>query len=136
MAAMKVTVHTFNSCTSRPDVCQCLVVQTPMDIVYKRISQAHQWLVSKKLRSVVRSSIHPCPGNWVAVGRAVEYISRAALAFSAGIKCQHCTCPTRRCKDFINLRMKGFLQLVAEIPPNITMQKRNIRRQIDYEMYI
>ena len=25
------TVQTYNSCTSRPDVCQCLVVQTPMD---------------------------------------------------------------------------------------------------------
>ena len=22
------TVHTFNSCTSQPDVCQCLVLQT------------------------------------------------------------------------------------------------------------
>ena len=26
------TERTFNYCTSRPDVCQCLVVQTPMDI--------------------------------------------------------------------------------------------------------
>ena len=26
------TERTFNSCTSQPDVCQCLVVQTPMDI--------------------------------------------------------------------------------------------------------
>ena len=25
------TVQTFNSCTSRQDVCQCLVVQTTMD---------------------------------------------------------------------------------------------------------
>ena len=25
------TVQTFNSCTSRPDVCQCLVVQSPID---------------------------------------------------------------------------------------------------------
>ena len=28
------TVQTFNSCASRPDVCQCLVVQTPMDKQY------------------------------------------------------------------------------------------------------
>ena len=25
------TVQTFNSCTSRPDVCRCLGVQTPVD---------------------------------------------------------------------------------------------------------
>ena len=29
------TVQTFNSCTSRPDICQCLVVQTPMDNMSK-----------------------------------------------------------------------------------------------------
>ena len=42
-----------------------------------------------KLRSVVRSSMHPCPGNWVAIGRAVVYYAQAAHAFSAGIKCWH-----------------------------------------------
>ena len=26
-----------------------------------------------KLRSVVKSSMHLCPGNWVAIGRAVVY---------------------------------------------------------------
>ena len=29
------TVQTFNSCTSRPGVCQCLVVQTPLDNMTK-----------------------------------------------------------------------------------------------------
>ena len=29
------TVQTFNSCTSRRDVCQCLVAQTPMDNMSK-----------------------------------------------------------------------------------------------------
>ena len=29
--SMSCTVQTFNSCTSRPDVCHCLVVQTAMD---------------------------------------------------------------------------------------------------------
>ena len=45
-----------------------------------------------KLRSVGNSSIHPCPENWVAMGHAVVYFAQAAHAFSAGIKCWHCTC--------------------------------------------
>ena len=44
-----------------------------------------------ELRSVVRSSMLPCPGNWVAIRPAVVYHARAAQAFSAGIKCQHCS---------------------------------------------
>ena len=32
------TVHTFNSCTSRPDVCQCLVLKTPMNNLSKNKS--------------------------------------------------------------------------------------------------
>ena len=43
-----------------------------------------------KLRSVVRSSMHPYPGSWVAIERAVVYYGWAARAFSAGIKCRHC----------------------------------------------
>ena len=35
--------------------------------------------------------MHPCPGNWVEIGRAVVYYARADQAFSAGIKCRHCT---------------------------------------------
>ena len=30
-----LVVETFNACTSRPDVCQCLVVQTTMDDMSK-----------------------------------------------------------------------------------------------------
>ena len=44
-----------------------------------------------KLRSVVRSPMHPYTGNWVAIGYAVLYFDRAAHALSAGIKCRHCT---------------------------------------------
>ena len=44
-----------------------------------------------KLRSVVRSSMHPCPENLVAIGRAVVNYAQDAHAFSAGIKCRHCT---------------------------------------------
>ena len=43
-----------------------------------------------KVRSVTRSSMHPCPGNWMAIGRPVVYLARAAHALSAGIKCWHC----------------------------------------------
>ena len=45
-----------------------------------------------KLRSIVRSSMNPCLGNWVAIGRAVVYYARAANAISAGINCRHCIC--------------------------------------------
>ena len=44
----------------------------------------------EKLRSVVRSSMHPCPGNWVTIGRAVVYYARAAQASSAEFKCRLC----------------------------------------------
>ena len=44
-----------------------------------------------KLRSVVWSSMHPYPGNWVTIGHAVRYYARAARKFSAGIKCRHCS---------------------------------------------
>ena len=43
-----------------------------------------------KLRSVVRSSKHPHPGNCVAIRHAVVYYAWAAREFSAGIKCRHC----------------------------------------------
>ena len=36
--------------------------------------------------------MHPCPGNRVAIGRAVVYYTLAAHTFSAGIKCRHCSC--------------------------------------------
>ena len=34
--------------------------------------------------------MHPCPGNWIAIGRAVMYTAETAQAFSAGIKRRHC----------------------------------------------
>ena len=34
-ATLYVTVHTFTSCTSLSDVCQCQVVQTPVDNMLK-----------------------------------------------------------------------------------------------------
>ena len=50
-----------------------------------------------KLRSVVRSSMHLCPGNWVAILRAVVYYAWAAHAFSAGIKYRHCSSRLKNC---------------------------------------
>ena len=38
-----------------------------------------------KLRSVMRSSMHPSLGNWVPIGRAVVYLVWTAQASSAGI---------------------------------------------------
>ena len=82
------TVQTFNSCTSQPDVCQCLVKQTHKDNTSK--NKPSIWITHiayiSKLRLVVRSSM-PMGGNrgcgWV--------LCRAAQAFSAGILCRHCT---------------------------------------------
>ena len=54
------TVQTFNSCPGGPDVCQGLVVQTPMDNMAKyelRTSKTHIACESK-IRSVVRSGTH------------------------------------------------------------------------------
>ena len=47
-----------------------------------------------KLHSVLRSSMHPCPDNWVTIGRANVYHAGVVHAFSAGIKCQHCSIPS------------------------------------------
>ena len=43
-----------------------------------------------KLCSIVRSSMHSCPENWVAIRCAVVHYAWSAHAFSAGIKCRHC----------------------------------------------
>ena len=86
------TVQAFNSCTSRPDVSQCLVVLRPLITCLKRkpsTSMAHV-AYYPMLRSVARSSMHPCPEKWVVIGCRVVYYARAAHAFSAGIKCRHC----------------------------------------------
>ena len=60
------TVQTFNSCTSCPDVYQCLVVQTRMDNVSK-ISQEQSSLRTKTTFSceVIHASIpREFGGNW------------------------------------------------------------------------
>ena len=42
-----------------------------------------------KLRSVLRLSMHPCPGNHVTIGCVVVYYTWDANAFSAGIECRY-----------------------------------------------
>ena len=87
------TVQTFNSCTSRPDVYQCLVVRTLVDNNSKNEGSTSMTHIAfeTKLCSVVKSHMHPCPGNCVATGHAVVNYAQAARSFSAGIKCRHCT---------------------------------------------
>ena len=76
-----------------PDVCQCLVVQTPMDDLSKNkpsTSMIHTACKSK-LCTVVWSQMHPCSGNWVAIRHAVVYYVWASHAYSAGTKCWFCS---------------------------------------------
>ena len=49
------TVQTLNSCTSHPDVCHCLVVQTPMDNISR-----YQWTTLLANQSYVQSWGHSC----------------------------------------------------------------------------
>ena len=62
-------------------VCQCLVVHTLMDYMSKNSPSTPMTHVAceSKLRSVVRSFMHPYTGNLVTIGRAVVYQARAAL---------------------------------------------------------
>ena len=85
-------VQTFDSCTSRPEVFQCPVIQSPMENTSEHKPNTPMTYVASesKLLSVVRSSMHPCLGNWVAIGRVVVYYAQASQAFSAGIKWRHC----------------------------------------------
>ena len=88
-------VQTFNSCTSRPDVYQCLIVQKPAgnmstDMSIKMPSTAMtQVACESKVCSVVRSSLHPAPG----CGSQTDVqscIMPGLQEFSDGIKCRHC----------------------------------------------
>ena len=86
------TIQAFNSCISRPDVWQCLVVKTPIDNMSKNRPCTSMAYVAceSKLRSVGNSSMHPCPENWVEIGRADVYCATAVQAVCAGTKCRHC----------------------------------------------
>ena len=45
--------------------------------------------------------MHPGPGFLVAVVHLVIYFARAALAFSAGIECRHCTYHSHVCYHMV-----------------------------------
>ena len=70
------TVQAFNSYSSRLDVCQCLVVQTPTDNMSKNMPSSFISHVAceYELWSVVRSSIYL--RNWVAIKHALCIIPR------------------------------------------------------------
>ena len=70
----------------------------------------------EKLRSVVRSSMHPCPVNWVPIGRAVVYHAPAAQAFNAEFKCRHCTIvPVCSCSHIGYVRSSGSKNSILEL---------------------
>ena len=54
------TVHAFNSCSSRPDVCQWITCYKPSTTL------THIRACKLKLCLVMRSTMHPWPGNWMA----------------------------------------------------------------------
>ena len=66
----KAAVETINSCTSRPDVCQCLVAQTPVDKMSKNkpsSSMTHvsdETMLSLDGRSGTCVSIHTQETVW------------------------------------------------------------------------
>ena len=79
------TVQTFNPCTSRLGVCQCQVVQTPMDDMLKdnrskHINDPHSLQIETIFSYELIHSHMPI--NRVAIGRAVMYYDWAAHAFS------------------------------------------------------
>ena len=96
------TVQAYDAYTSRLDFFQYLVVKTLIGNMSKNKPSTRKTHVAckSKLRSVLRSSIHPTPrklrGKWV----CVACYARAAHAFSAGINYRHCT---RNPMDFQSL---------------------------------
>ena len=91
---IKNTVQTFNSCTRRPDVCQRLLVQTPINNMSKnKPSTSHHCLDGCKFSCEVRDLLsHPCPGNLVAIRCAVVCYARLPMhlvqEFNAGTVCE------------------------------------------------
>ena len=61
-----------------------------------------------KLRSVVRSSMHPWSANMVTIEMVMHY-ARTVHALTAGIKCRHCTC-----NSILDLPSISFILDVAQ----------------------
>ena len=64
---------------------------TNTPIANKLKSKLNTSNLQSKVRSVLRSSMHPYHENWVAIGRAVVHYALTACSFSTGIKCKHCS---------------------------------------------
>ena len=107
----------FNSCPSRPDVYQCLVVQTSLHNISEKKPSTSKTHVAcnSKLRSVVRSSMHLCQGNWVAIMCAAVYYSRAVHALGTRIRCCHCTCRSESARSDLNVVTHGGICLIFPI---------------------
>ena len=88
------TIQTFNSCTSRPDVCQCRV-QTPTDNMSRekliKTHSNHPSSLRLKITFSCKVINASKPRKLVGKGGAFVYYAWAAQSFSAGIKCWHCT---------------------------------------------
>ena len=77
------TVQTFNCCTSRPDVCQRLVVQKIMDNVKSFAKDTND------TRSLRINATFSCEVIQASMSMELDGI----WAFSAGIKCRTVECP-------------------------------------------
>ena len=57
----------------------------------KHINDQLSWRIKATFSFEVRDLwLHSCRGNCMTIGHAVAYFARAACAFNAGVKCQHC----------------------------------------------
>ena len=76
-----------------------VVFKTPMDNMSKINPSTLMTHVAceSMVPSVLRSSMHPCLGNLVAIRCVVVYYALDAHEFSAGIKCRHCKCGMLLC---------------------------------------
>ena len=111
------SVHGMSACAllfTHPWIrCQQTKPSTPMShIVYK-----------PQLRSVSRSSMHPCPGNWVAIKHAVVYHARASHAFSAGFKCRLCILRSNVITISLRLCVENEKQWSFQLSSSITKWK-------------
>ena len=75
-------LHQSIGCLSFPG---CTNTQANMSKEYAKHTNDPRSLQIKATFSF-ETSIHPCPGSWVAIGRVVVYYVQVARAFSAGIK--------------------------------------------------
>ena len=108
------TIQTINSCNSRPDICQCLIVQAPIDNMSKNKPSTLMTQVAceSRLCSVVRSEITHSQETRFKIKGAVVYFALAAHTFSVGIKCQYCRYPATRSHWILTWHHEGLVSSV------------------------